>query len=237
MTWLAVSSAWRMRSKYATAEGRYSTPTPSSVGTETPRSTASLSSVSIFASSPFSKRYSAAREMRRRFAIWSAERPEASRKAFSRLPMSSKRIDNSIDLDVRFLHHALPFREIGLDDGGEVLRAARVHLAALAAHHLLGLRFLQCRRGLAVEQRDDLRRRARRRHEPGPQDAFVVRQPGLGNRRHARQRRPALRARHGEHLELAALLVRQRRGQGGRSDLEMPGHEVRGRGRAALVRN
>ena len=40
----------------ATAEGRYSTPTPSSVGTETPSSSASLSSVSILASSPFSKR-------------------------------------------------------------------------------------------------------------------------------------------------------------------------------------
>src|SRR5687767_8148612 len=69
----------------------YSTPTPRSVGTDTPSSSASFSSVSILASSPFSKRYSAAREMPRRRAISSALKPAPNRKAFSRLPMSSNR--------------------------------------------------------------------------------------------------------------------------------------------------
>jgi hypothetical protein len=55
--WLAVSSTCRNRSKYATAEGRYSTPTPSSVGMETPSSSESFSSVSILTSSPRSNRY------------------------------------------------------------------------------------------------------------------------------------------------------------------------------------
>src|SRR3954465_12781809 len=69
----------------------YSTPTPSSVAIDTPSSSASRSGVSILGSSPFSKRYSAAREMSRRRAISSALRPDPRRNAFSRLPMSSKR--------------------------------------------------------------------------------------------------------------------------------------------------
>ena len=43
----AVSSTWRIRSKYATADGRYSMPTPNSVGIVTSRSSANFSRVSM----------------------------------------------------------------------------------------------------------------------------------------------------------------------------------------------
>src|SRR3954470_13850747 len=121
--------------------------------------------------------------MSRRLAIASALSPEASRNAFSRLPMSSKRIANSVDLDPGLFHHALPFGEIGFDQRAELGRATGIDLAALPADRFLHLGLREDLRRLAMQLRHYVRRRARGRHEPGPERHFVARHARLGEGR------------------------------------------------------
>ena len=116
----------------------------------------------------------------------------------------------SIDLGAGELHQRRPFRHLLGEEGAELLRRAGLGSALKFASAVLASGDLQAVVDRRVELGDDRLRRAVRRHHAGPGVDGEIRIAALDQRRHVRQRRPALAARDRERAQLAVLDLRIR---------------------------
>ena len=115
------------------------------------------------------------------------------------------------------------------------MRRVRQRLDAQRQQFLRQIRGLEDFGDLLLQPVDDRRGRARRREQPVPGAQFVSRHAGLGNGGQFRRDPRTGRAGHRERPHLAAFRDRQRGGDAGKHDRNLPGDEIGVGGAVALV--
>ena len=142
----------------------------------------------------------------------------------------------SVRRSARRLDDRHPDREVVDDQLGERgRRHRRREIESLRPELLLRFGRGEDAVDIGVEARDDLRRRARRRHEPEPRVHLVTLDAQLVQRWHVRQERRALEARDAERLHLAVLDLADHRRRVEEPHRHFAGHHGEHALRRALV--
>ena len=139
-----------------------------------------------------------------------AAKRDESPPVFSRLHLLKgwsvlKNRSESVQSRSRRLHGLRPLVHFAPQEAAELLGRAPRRGETLRAELLFDLRQLHCPLQLFAQLRDHGLRRAGRRQQAVPREDLVARKSGLGNRRDVGGGRRALRAGHGQGLELAGF--------------------------------
>src|SRR3954463_6900492 len=166
---------------------------------------------------------------RSRASSMSTERPARPSSAAAQRPAAPAPMTTAsyagllLLLDTRVRCDLAPDADFLLDLRGELLRRTARRRDAVALQLISGVLELERLRRFGADSVHDGARQALWSDEAVPEDHIVTGHAGLCDRRHIRQRRDALRGRHGDRAQLARLDVRQRGGRAAEEHIGLAG--------------